>query len=529
MKSQVNSLITHLQRVLTTDPGMGIIRHANAGYDEAVETKERWSPVCMNIKHVVKSILLALLAITLVACDPGTVTQEVSPTAAVAPTIAPVITPSPLALLTPTAEAKATPTSPGMAVAPEWVRDAVIYQVFVRNFTSEGTLAAAGERLADLQELGVNLIYLMPIHPIGEVNRKGTLGSPYSVRDFMAIDPALGTESDLKAFVERAHALKMRVIMDLVANHTSWDNVLTVQHPDWYKRDAKGSFVPPNPDWSDVIQLDHANPGLLQYMTDMTTHYVRAVGIDGFRCDYSVGVPVPFWLALRDALKKVNPEVFLLSENDDQVLTAAFDATYDQKTYREMVSAYLQHKPQLLLDEPLSDRSKYGDKRLRARFLENHDHERVAHTFRGSPEGLRVLSTYLLTTDGIPFIENGQEVGITRTMTLFEMDKIEWSAGNPAMRELFKQGLATRNANPALRHGDIADVQSSEASVLAFVRRSPEQQVLVLISFAEERKHVSLGGEIEKRVGKELSSGEEVNLANGVDVDAWSWRIIELK
>lgn len=482
-------------------------------------------------KYVLRIAQLALIALWLVACDSGTTTPVASPTTApstpaLTPTVAPTIV---VSTTKPTEAAQASPTSPGMAVAPEWVRDAALYQVFVRNFTPEGTLAAAERMLPELQALGVNLIYLMPIHPIGEVKRKGTLGSPYSIRDYMAIDPALGTEADLKAFVDTAHSLKMRVIMDLVANHTSWGSVLAVRHPDWFKHGTNGEFVPPNPDWSDVIQLDHSKPELLQYMMDMTAHYVRNVGVDGFRCDYSVGVPIPFWLALRDSLKRINPDIFLLSENDDQPLTAAFDATYDQDTYKEMVGAYLSHRPRVLLADPLSDRSKYGGKRLRTRFLENHDHERVAYTFRKSPEGLRVLSAYLLSTDGIPFIENGQEVAITRTMSLFEMDKIDWAGGDQTMRELFKEGLALRNANPALRRGDIADAESSDSRVLAFLRRSPEQSVLVLISFADEQKHVTFAGDVGKRAGKDLKSGEEVNLASGIDVGAWSWRIIELR
>ena len=194
----------------------------------------------------------------------------------------------------------------------------MLYQIFVRAFTPEGTLAAATTRLSDLKGYGINLIYLMPIHPTGKVNRKGSLGSPYSIADYYAIDPALGTEADLKKFVDTAHGLGMHVIMDLVANHTAWDNVLTTQHPDWYVHTPDGKFRPLTPTGPDVIQLDHTQPGLLQYMTDMTSYYVQADGVDGFRADYSTGVPLAFWRQLRDALKKVKPDIFLLSENDDE-------------------------------------------------------------------------------------------------------------------------------------------------------------------------------------------------------------------
>jgi len=470
-------------------------------------------------------LLLLLLALILSACSPAS--GGGTPGTATA-TTAPV-------LLTEGAQSPAAAAPTGTpanlsATAPAWARDAVIYQIFVRPFTPEGTLAAAQKRLPDLKDLGVNLIYLMPIHPIGKVNRKGTLGSPYSVQDYQAIEPALGTEADLKAFVDAAHGLGMHVIMDFVANHTSWDNVLTTQHPDWYKRTADGKFKPPNPDWTDVIQLDHTNPDLLRYMIDVTTHYIQADGVDGFRCDYSVGVPVAFWLQWRQALKQVNPDVFLLSENDDLPLTAAFDATYDQQTYKVMRDAFLQHKPRQLISQPVRDRLQYGDKRLEARFLENHDQRRAAYPFQlAPPQALQAASAYLLTTDGIPFIENGEEVGITETLSLFEPDKVRWEIGNQALRDVFKRVLSIRNANSALRHGDIDDAKSSDPGVVAFLRRSPEQQVLVLISFAVYNTHVTLDPKVAARTGMDLDKGGSVDLANGVDMSPWSWRIIELK
>jgi glycosidase len=378
--------------------------------------------------------------------------------------------------------------------------------------------------------MGITLIYLMPIHPIGKVNRKGTLGSPYSIADYLAIDPALGTEADLKSFVDKAHSLNMHVIMDLVANHTAWDNVLTVQHPDWYKHTSDGKFKPPVSDWTDVIQLDHSNPDLLNYMIDMTTHYMKADGIDGFRCDYSTGVPLSFWVAWRAALKKANPDAFLLSENDDESLAEIFDATYDQDTYKTMTDAFLRHKPGILLIQPLADRRDHGDQRLRARFLENHDQSRLAYVFQTSPpEALQAANAYLLTTDDIPFIENGQEVGITQTLSLFEPDKINWNIGNPALRDTFKKILAVRNANPALRHGDIADVKSSDPNALAFLRRSPDQQVLVAISFGKDPVHVAVDPAVAAHRATDLTDGSSVDLTSGLDMPPWSWRIIDLK
>lgn len=485
--------------------------------------------------------LIALVLVMLLAACGGT--TEPTPTTQATPAAAQATATGEATVTSAGGATEATPTevaaqasqSPaateqaGRPDAPDWARNAVLYQIFVRAFTPEGTLAAAQAKLPELKDMGISLIYLMPIHPIGKVNRKGSLGSPYSIQDYMKIDPALGTEADLKSFVDTAHGLNMHVIMDLVANHTSWDNVLTTEHPDWYAKTPDGKFRPPVPDWSDVIQLDYSKPGLVQYMIDMTTHYIKDDGVDGFRCDYSTGPPIEFWQSMRAALKKVRSDVFLLSENDDEPLATVFDATYDQETYQDAVSAFLSHLPHRLLVTPLLDRKLYGDKRLRTRFLENHDHSRAAFPFATQPQALRAVSTYMLATDDIPFIEAGEEVAITHTLSLFEPDKIDWAAGDQSLKSLFKSILTIRNANPALRHGDIADAISSDRNVLAFLRRSPEQQALVLINFVAEPRKVTVDPQIASRKGKDLESGTDIDVSTGVQLDPWGWKIVELK
>jgi glycosidase len=196
---------------------------------------------------------------------------------------------------------------------PEWARDAVIYQINTRQFTEEGTFRAAQEQLPRLAELGVDILWVMPIHPIGEQNRKGTLGSPYSVRDYYGVNPEFGTLEDLKAFVDEAHRLGMHVILDWVANHTAWDNALVTEHPDWYERDWNGAFMStPYWDWTDIIDLDYDSPGLRQYMTEAMVYWVREAGIDGFRADVAGYVPLDFWENVRRELEAIKP-VFMLA------------------------------------------------------------------------------------------------------------------------------------------------------------------------------------------------------------------------
>ena len=196
---------------------------------------------------------------------------------------------------------------------PEWSKNATIYQINTRQFSEEGTFEAAMRELPRLKELGVDILWFMPIHPIGEKNRKGTLGSPYSVKDYYGVNPEFGTLDDFKAFVDAAHELGMYVIIDWVANHTAWDNPLHLEHPEWYERDFRGEFRPtPWYDWSDIIDLDFGEPGVREYMTEALKYWVREVGIDGYRCDVAGFVPVQFWNNVRRELDAIKP-VFMLA------------------------------------------------------------------------------------------------------------------------------------------------------------------------------------------------------------------------
>jgi len=196
---------------------------------------------------------------------------------------------------------------------PDWSRDAVLYQINTRHFTPEGTFAAAEAHLPRLKALGVDILWLMPIHPIGEVNRKGTLGSPYSVKDYFGVNPEFGTLEDLRSFVDAAHALDMKVILDWVANHSAWDHPRAGTDPDWYETNWKGEFQPPLwTDWSDVIDFDFSNREMRAHMTEALVYWVREVGIDGYRADVAGFVPLDFWETARAELDKVKP-VFMLA------------------------------------------------------------------------------------------------------------------------------------------------------------------------------------------------------------------------
>ncbi|MEL6654759.1 MAG: alpha-amylase family glycosyl hydrolase, partial [Bacteroidota bacterium] len=193
----------------------------------------------------------------------------------------------------------------GLLQNPDWSKNAVIYEVNLRQYTEEGTLTAFAERLPQLQKLGVDILWLMPVQPIGKKNRKGELGSYYSLQDYTAINPEYGRMEDFKALVSQAHDLGFKVILDWVANHTAWDHVWTETHPEWYIQDAAGNFQAPVADWSDVIDLDYGQPALRNAMIEAMQFWVEETDVDGFRCDVANMVPLDFWREARTQLNTV--------------------------------------------------------------------------------------------------------------------------------------------------------------------------------------------------------------------------------
>ena len=212
----------------------------------------------------------------------------------------------------------------------EWSYNLSMYEVNVRQYTREGTFKAFENHLDRLKQLGIGILWFMPIHPIGKEKRLGTLGSYYSVQDYKKVNPEFGTMNDFKNLVNKIHEKDMFVIIDWVANHTSWDNVLTTQHPEWYNKNSEGEFIPPpGTNWSDVIDLDFSNTSLREYMIEAMKFWVRDVGIDGFRCDAVDFVPIDFWTEAITELKNLNPGIIMLAEGEGvKYHNAGFDVTY---------------------------------------------------------------------------------------------------------------------------------------------------------------------------------------------------------
>ena len=369
----------------------------------------------------------------------------------------------------------------------DWVRSAVVYEVNTRNFSARGDFEGVCARLEDLAHLGVTVVWLMPVHPIGVLKRKGTYGSPYSVRDYYAIDPSFGTEADLKRLVARAHGLGLRVIIDIVANHAAWDSVM-MDHPEFWKHDAAGTIVSPLPDWTDVAGLDYGSRALRDYMIAMLSYWIREFDLDGLRCDVAGMVPTEFWNEARLALERVKPSWFMLAEwHSADLLTQAFDADYAWPFHKALNAVFMDGAPATRLrDVWLAERAVLPERALELRFSDNHDEKRAIARF--GERGALAASVLMFMLDGIPLLYNGQEVGDTAESgapALFERVPIFWDNGvrRPEFRPFYEKLIALRRAHPALQQGAVEWLEGAHADcVLRFERRLGDEQFTVAIN-----------------------------------------------
>lgn len=417
---------------------------------------------------------------------------------------------------------------------PEWTKNAVIYQINTRQFTPEGTFRAAEAQLPRLKELGVDILWLMPIHKIGEKNRKGTLGSPYSVKDYYSVNPEFGTLEDLKHFVSEAHRQGFHVILDWVANHTAWDNNLVNEHPDWYARDYKGDFRPtPWWDWSDIIDLDYKHEGLRRYMTDALKYWVKETDVDGYRCDVAGFVPVDFWNNARKELDSIKP-VFMLAEWEARDLHAeAFDMTYAWSWYDAVHQITSGDKKDLsgLFVYYSWNESAFPPDTMRMTFVSNHDKNAWEGTeFEQFGAGLEAAMVLSVVGEGMPLVYNGQEAGNARRLKFFEKDPIEWKEHSNG--ELYRKLFALKKANTALWNAHwgatmIHVPNSAPAKVFSFVRQNDKDKVFAVINFSGEPQAVTFKETLYQGTYADYFSGEQsvLDATARVELKPWSYKV----
>ena len=416
--------------------------------------------------------------------------------------------------------------------SPDWLKSGVVYQIFVREFSPAGDLNGVTARLDDLHTLNVNILWLMPIHPNGQVKKKGSLGSPYAVRDYYAIDPALGTKADLHRLVEEAHRRRMKVIIDIVANHTAWDSVM-MAHPDFYHKDAQGHIAYPH-DWTDVAWLDYSNPKLRQYMIDMLVYWIKEFDLDGFRCDAAGEVPTDFWEQARAALEKVKANIMLLAEADKpELLRSAFDMDYSWPLMHTLNDVIMDGEPATAIRTNIEQqKERFPKGALHMRISDDHDELRATTRF-GYP-GSIAAAALIFTLDGAPLIYNGMEVGDStqsRDPALFEPQKIFWQAAtwHPEYPKFYAAIAGLRRTHPALQQGELIWIHNSnEQHVVTFLRRSGTDEFLVAINLS----NTPFRGTVEAPAGswKEIElpiAKPETGALPFVSLDAFGARIFE--
>ena len=424
---------------------------------------------------------------------------------------------------------------------PDWSRDAVLYQINTRHFTPEGTFVAAQKELPRLKELGVDILWLMPIHPIGQENRKGTLGSPYSVLDYYGVNPEFGTEEEFRAFVDAAHRQGFKVILDLVANHTAWDHPLRTQHPDWYEKTWDGDFRPtPWWDWSDIIDLDWSKTGVREHVGGAMEYWVREFGIDGYRADVAGYVPLDFWETARKRLDAIKP-VFMLGEVQQTAWHhSAFDATYAWDWHNTTKNvAQGKGDATSFYGYYAENESLWPRTAMRMTYIENHD----SNAWEGTMEenygaALEAMTALSFTGEGLPLIHNGMEACNAKRLEFFERDPIDWSQGKDCdYGDLLARLIAFRKANPALENGKWgARMQKVENSapeqLLAWARQEDGNKVVGLFNMSDRPVTATLSDGLAAGTYREFSNGvgngKQVTVSEGdtVRLGPWGWRLL---
>ena len=380
-----------------------------------------------------------------------------------------------------------------------WSREAVIYEVNVRQYTPEGSFKAFAAHLPRLAKMGIGILWLMPIHPIGKLHRKGTLGSYYSVADYKAVNPEFGTLEELRALVKQAHALGMKVIIDWVPNHTSRDHPWLSEHKDWYQLDAKGepypvtfqAGTPHEEQWFDVTALNYAKPGLRAAMIDAMSYWLREADIDGFRCDVAFLVPLDFWVEARAKFEAIKP-VFMLAEAQVPALHPVFDMSYGWDT-AEIMKNIAQGKAnaQALREWVKGLPHGFPPSAYRMRFTNNHDF----NSWQGSDAELYgdaapAMAMLSFTLPGMPLIYSGEEAGLARKLEFFERDPIDWRVlpSEPMYREL----IALKKRNPALANGpyggSIELIDAGNDKLFAFRRKLAANSVEVTVNLSGSKQ-----------------------------------------
>lgn len=378
------------------------------------------------------------------------------------------------------------PSLTGGLTPPDWVQEGPVYEIFVRNFTSEGTFSGVINKLPYLKDLGIKTIWLMPIYPIGKIDRKGSLGSPYAIRDHRQIDQNLGTKASFVELIKIIHRYDMRIIIDLVANHAAADHVWNETSPQYFM-DYQSKKTRKISDWTDVIDFDYTQQEFRQMMIETICYWLLTFDIDGFRCDVAGLVPLDFWEDVYSALSEIKKDVFLLAEWESaEFHNKSFNTTYDWSTYFVLKDIFEEKRNASdCLAWHTAKQEVYPRESLPLRFTENHDLKRTRNTF--GKDSFYPFVVFNYTIYGIPLIYNGQEAGQEEETLLFDKDCLDWSRADDHILRFYKKLIGLRKDFPALSSRQLNPIQNNHSkSVVSFEKVKDEQKMLVLLNFSNQ-------------------------------------------
>ncbi|HPE86173.1 MAG: alpha-amylase family glycosyl hydrolase [Bacteroidales bacterium] len=415
---------------------------------------------------------------------------------------------------------------------PDWSKNATIYEVNIRQYSDDGTFEAFTRSIPRLKEMGIDILWLMPVYPIGEKNRKGPLGSYYAVRDYKGLNPEFGNAKDFHELIEVAHAHGMKVILDWVANHTSWDHPWIIDHPDWYTRDESGNMVAPF-DWTDVADLNYDNPEVNDAMLDALRYWVNEFDVDGYRCDVAGLVPVEFWTRARKALDAIKP-VFMLAEAEEpHLLVDAFDMEYGWEFHHIMnyvakgdlncdsIEAYFVRQ---------SERKPSGAYKMN--FTSNHDENSWNGTvWERLGDGAYAFAVLSATVPGMPLVYTGQEAGLDKRLAFFDADPVQWQ--QHPFTDLYSALFTLKHTNQALWNGDFGGPlqrlsASNPAELFAFTREKQGQKVVVILNLSASKGTFTLHDERLIGTYTDLFTGDTVEMTSKeeIQLEPWAYQVI---
>ena len=416
---------------------------------------------------------------------------------------------------------------------PERTDKSNIYEVNIRQYTPEGTIKAFEKHLPRLKKTGVDILWLMPIFPISQKNRKGSLGSYYAVANYKKLNPEFGTEDDLHQLIETAHKDSMLVILDWVANHTGWDNSWITEHPDWYTHDSTGQIIPSVPDWTDVADLNYDNKDMRNEMVNSMKYWLTDFDVDGFRCDVAMMVPTDFWDSARIELDKVKP-VFMLSEAEQpDLIKTAFDMNYAWNFHHIMNEiAKGKQNADSLRKYFENDPKTYPPKVYRMAFTSNHDENSWNGTVsERMPNSYKTFAALTFVAPGMPLIYSGQEAGLNKRLRFFDKDTIDWS--HLEMQDFYAKLIKLKNENKALWNGKAGSPAyfintSNPEQILTFKRIKDNNTILVIMNLSDKEATFNYLEKDFERTFTEYFTGKEMQIKphENYSLKPWEYQIL---